>query len=117
MAVAGADGGEDLGSPGDQLDPGGVGPLRQLGGNDRGGPWSAADPNCPVGLPEPLGVELADDPQDMADIAFLIRHDCLKADQIEGVIAQAVIPELAELREAFERAKPRVRELALLAEQ
>jgi hypothetical protein len=58
-----------------------------------------------------------DDPQDMADIAFLIRHDCLKADQIEGVIAQAVIPELAELREAFERAKPRVRELALLAEQ
>jgi hypothetical protein len=58
-----------------------------------------------------------DDPQDMADIAFLIRHDCLKADQIEGVIAQAAIPELAELREAFERAKPRVRELALLAEQ
>ena len=66
MAVAGADGGEDLGSPRDQLDPGGVGPLRQLGGNGRCGSWGAADPGCPVGLTEPLGVELADDPQDLA---------------------------------------------------
>ena len=52
-----------------------------------------------------------DDPQDMADIAFVIRHDSVTPDQIESAIADAVIPDLAELREAFERAKPRVREM------
>ncbi len=53
-----------------------------------------------------------DDPQDMADIAFLIRHDQITLAQIEGALADAVIPDLAELRDAFERVKPRVRELA-----
>ena len=53
-----------------------------------------------------------DDPQDMADIAFLIRHDQITPAQIEEALAQAVIPDLAELRDAFELAKPRVRELA-----
>ena len=52
-----------------------------------------------------------DDPQDMADIAFLIRHDRITPAQIEGALADAVIPDLVELRDAFERAKPRVREL------
>lgn len=52
------------------------------------------------------------DPQDMADIAFLIRHDQVTPAQIESALADAVIPDLIELREAFERAKPRVRELA-----
>jgi len=52
-----------------------------------------------------------DDPQDMADIAFMIRHDRVTPDKVEGAIADAVIPDLAELREAFERAKPRVREM------
>ena len=33
--------------------------------------------------------------------------------QIEGAFAEAVIPDLIELREAFECAKPRVRKLAL----
>jgi hypothetical protein len=53
-----------------------------------------------------------DDPQDMADVAFLIRHDQVTPAQIETILAEAVIPDLLELREAFERAKPRVRELA-----
>lgn len=53
-----------------------------------------------------------DDPQDMADVAFLIRHDQVTPAQIESALADAVIPDLIELREAFERAKPRVRELA-----
>lgn len=53
-----------------------------------------------------------DDPQDLADVAFLIRHDRVTPEQIESTLAQAVIPEIAELRDAFERAKPRVRELA-----
>jgi hypothetical protein len=53
-----------------------------------------------------------DDPQDLADIAFLIRHDHLTPAQIESALAEAVIPDLVELRDAFERAKPLVRELA-----
>jgi hypothetical protein len=52
-----------------------------------------------------------DDPLDMADIAFMIRHDQVTEDQIEGAFAEAVIPDLPELREAFERAKPQVRAL------
>lgn len=54
-----------------------------------------------------------DDPQDLADIAFLIHEDQITAAQIESAFAGAVLPDLAELREAFERAKPRVRELAV----
>jgi len=53
-----------------------------------------------------------DDPQDLTDIAFLIRHDHLTPAQIEDTLAQAVVPDLAELQEAFQRAKPLVRELA-----
>jgi hypothetical protein len=53
-----------------------------------------------------------DDAQDLADIAFLIRHDRITPDQIESALADAVIPDLTELRDAFERAKPLVRELA-----
>ena len=53
-----------------------------------------------------------DDPQDMADIAFLIRHDRITPAQVESAIAEAVLPDLVELRDAFERAKPLVRELA-----
>jgi hypothetical protein len=53
-----------------------------------------------------------EDAQDMADVAFLIQHDKITLAQIEVSMAEAVIPDLAELREAFERAKPRVRALA-----
>ena len=52
-----------------------------------------------------------DDAEDMSDIAFMIRHDRVTPEQIESALADAVIPDLLELREAFERAKPRVREL------
>lgn len=53
-----------------------------------------------------------DEAQDMADVAFLIRHDGITGAQLEAALEQAVIPDLAELREAFARAKPRVLELA-----
>jgi hypothetical protein len=53
-----------------------------------------------------------DDPQDMADVAFLIRRDHITPVQIESAIADAVIPDLIELKEAFARARPRVLELA-----
>lgn len=53
-----------------------------------------------------------DDAQDMNDIAFLIRHDRVTPEQIEAALNDAVIPDLVELRDAFERAKPRVRQMA-----
>jgi hypothetical protein len=53
-----------------------------------------------------------DNAQDLADIAFLLRHDRITPDQIESALADSVIPDLTELRDAFERAKPLVRELA-----
>ena len=53
-----------------------------------------------------------DDPQDMADIAFLIRRDRITPEQVESAIAEAVLTDLVELRDAFERAKPLVRELS-----
>jgi hypothetical protein len=56
-----------------------------------------------------------DDAQDLADIAFLIRHDRITPEQIESALADAVIPDLTELRDAFERAKPLVRDLARAA--
>ncbi|MFT5040109.1 MAG: hypothetical protein ACI8XO_004213 [Verrucomicrobiales bacterium] len=53
-----------------------------------------------------------EDPQDMDDVAFLIQHDRITSAQIEAAIAEAVIPDLTELRDAFERAKPLVLEIA-----
>ena len=54
-----------------------------------------------------------DDPQDMTDIVFLLGQEGITPAQVEAAMAEVVIPDLAELRDAFERAKPRVRELAL----
>lgn len=52
-----------------------------------------------------------DDPQDLADVAFLVGHDGVTPAQLEAALAAAVIPDLTELRDAFERAKPLVRAL------
>jgi hypothetical protein len=53
-----------------------------------------------------------EDEQDLNDIAFLIRHDRVRRQEIEEAFAEAVIPDMVELRDAFERAKPLVRALA-----
>jgi hypothetical protein len=53
-----------------------------------------------------------EDPQDMEDIAFMIQHDRITPVQIEAAFADAVIPDLTELHDAFERAKPLVLEIA-----
>ena len=53
-----------------------------------------------------------DDPQDMSDIHFLIARGQVTPAQLESALANAVIPDLMELREAFERTKPLVRALA-----
>lgn len=57
-----------------------------------------------------------DDPQDLADVAFLIGHDRITPEQVESALAEATLPDLVELRDAFERAKPLVRELARKAD-
>lgn len=52
------------------------------------------------------------DPIDRADLEFLIRYDRLTVAQIERAIAEAVIPELPELKTLFNQARPIVIELA-----
>jgi hypothetical protein len=52
-----------------------------------------------------------DDPQDMDDIAFMLRHDRIKPARLEAAFRDVVLPDLVELRDAFRRAQPRVREI------
>ncbi|MBN8248243.1 MAG: hypothetical protein J0L84_12470, partial [Verrucomicrobia bacterium] len=51
------------------------------------------------------------DPQDMADVDFMVRHDRIALDLLEAALAAVVLPDLAELHDAFAEAVPRVREL------
>ena len=53
------------------------------------------------------------DEQDMQDIDFLIRHDRLAQSQVDDALAEVVIPDSQELRDAFARARPTV--LSLVA--
>ena len=52
------------------------------------------------------------DEQDMADVAFLLRHDLITEPQLVEAFSQMKPIALAELRDAFERAKPVVLNLA-----
>jgi len=56
-----------------------------------------------------------DDPQDMEDVDFMIRHDRIPVGLVEEAMRQVVLPNLIELRDAFEVARPRVLELAKAA--
>lgn len=47
-----------------------------------------------------------DDPQDMADAEFMIRHDRITEAQLQEAFAQMKPIELVELRDAFAKAKP-----------
>lgn len=53
-----------------------------------------------------------EDAQDMADAAFLLRHDRITPAQLDTAFEEAVIPDLVELHDAFARAKPVVLKLA-----
>jgi uncharacterized nucleotidyltransferase DUF6036 len=53
-----------------------------------------------------------EDPQDMSDIRFLLRHDAITPAEVEAALADVVLPDLPELRDAFAKAKPRVLDLA-----
>lgn len=52
------------------------------------------------------------DEQDLRDAAFLIRLDRLTTGELEEAFAQARLPDIPELHDAFERAKPAVLALA-----
>jgi hypothetical protein len=51
------------------------------------------------------------DEQDMADVDFLIRHDRITSAQMEPAFATVRMPDIQELRDAFDRALPVVRQL------
>lgn len=52
------------------------------------------------------------DPQDMADVEFLIRHDRIMEAQLAEAFTQMKPIELVELRDAFAKAQPLVLKLA-----
>lgn len=52
-----------------------------------------------------------DDPQDMDDVAFLVRHDGITREMMEPAFANVRMPDVVELHDAFERALPVVRGL------
>jgi len=51
------------------------------------------------------------DPQDMQDVEFLIRHDGITSEVMEPAFRDVRMPDIQELRDAFERALPVVRRL------
>ena len=51
------------------------------------------------------------DPQDMEDVAFLVRQNRVTLAEMELAFQHVRMPDLRELRDAFERALPRVREI------
>ncbi len=53
-----------------------------------------------------------DDPQDMDDAEFLIRHDRISPTQLHDAFATANLTDIVELHDAFERAKPRILQFA-----
>jgi hypothetical protein len=42
-----------------------------------------------------------DDPQDLADVQFLLEHDRITSEQLEAAFADVVLPPLEALRAAF----------------
>ena len=53
-----------------------------------------------------------EDALDMDDITFLVRHDRLTLGELDLAINEVFLPDLPELRDEFEKARPRVREMA-----
>lgn len=54
-----------------------------------------------------------DDEQDMNDVEFMIGHDRITPEEIEEAFRQVVIPDVPELRDAFEKAVPVVRQTVM----
>lgn len=56
------------------------------------------------------------DELDMADIRFLMAQESISLSQVDAAIQDARIPDIVELRDAFERAIPTVRAIAAAAD-
>ncbi len=52
------------------------------------------------------------DDEDLQDIRFILHQERLTPDQLETAFSRARVPEVAEIRELFDRAKPKVLVLA-----
>jgi hypothetical protein len=66
----------------------------------------------PSSLDLTLTKMMRDDPEDIADIEFIISREPQIAAGVPAAIAQARIPEIPELIEQFERMKPKVLSIA-----
>jgi hypothetical protein len=51
------------------------------------------------------------DPQDMSDVEFLVKHDGITGEQMEPAFQIVRMPDIQELRDAFNKALPVVREI------
>jgi hypothetical protein len=78
-----------------------------------------------LGLPKltvfrPVGIDLIltkrahGDDDDLQDIQFLLQQDRLTANQLEIAFGGARVPDIPEIRELFNRARPKVLALAAL---
>ena len=52
------------------------------------------------------------DDDDLQDIQFLLRQETLTLDQLETAFGRARVPDVDEIRELFNRARPKVLALA-----
>lgn len=53
------------------------------------------------------------DPQDMEDVEFIVGNSVVTQDEMEAAFQQVRIPDVQELRDAFEKALPIVRQILL----
>ena len=53
------------------------------------------------------------DPQDLEDAAFLCRNGGFSRGDLERALSDAVIPDIAEIRESFDICRPRILEMAV----
>jgi len=54
------------------------------------------------------------DDDDLQDIQFMLRQESLTRDQLETAFSRARVPDMPEIRELFNRARPKVLALAAL---
>ena len=55
---------------------------------------------------------MREDPQDLADIEFLVHHEAISTEQLRDAFARARIPAIEEISKAFAANQPRVLSLA-----
>lgn len=56
---------------------------------------------------------MREDPQDLADIQFLVRHGAISTAELRDAFAHARVPAIEEISKAFAASQPRVIALAL----